>query len=167
MYVFSNTFFFMQHAHNADSFPAWDCLQHNYLRRNALTSFCSYVPILSTVVGIRTLYNMRKLHQAFVRRTGGFLCQNDPNIPCNKFPCSIIRKEWPQVHTKAMQEVFGIKALVCLGSLILKIFRAVKAFFHRTFSPSLLPEQDASIQLPDSPQSGIPEETLSETPRSS
>ncbi len=133
MYIFSSSFFFMQHAHGSDTFPAWDCLQRNYLRRGLVTSFCSYVPVLSTVVGLRTLYNMRKLKKELTERTGGFLCKNDPNIPCTWFPCSIIRKEWPKAQATAVQEVLGIKALVCLGALLLKIFRAVKAFFYKTF----------------------------------
>lgn len=133
MYIFSGSFFFMQHAHGSDTFPAWDCLQRNYLRRGIITSFCSYVPVLSTAVGLRTLYNMRKLKKELTERTGGFLCKNDPNVPCTWFPCSIIRKEWPKAQATAVQEVLGIKALVCLGALLLKIFRAVKAFFYRTF----------------------------------
>ena len=133
MYIFSGHFFFMQHAHGSDTFPAWDCLQRNYLRRGLITSFCSYVPVLSTAVGLRTLYNMRKLKKELTERTGGFLCKNDPNIPCTWFPCSIIRKEWPKAQATAVQEVLGIKALVCLGALLLKIFRAVKSFFYKTF----------------------------------
>lgn len=133
MYIFSGHFFFMQHAHGSDTFPAWDCLQRNYLRRGLITSFCSYVPVLSTAVGLRTLYNMHKLKKELTERTGGFLCKNDPNIPCTWFPCSIIRKEWPKAQATAVQEVLGIKALVCLGALLLKIFRAVRAFFYRTF----------------------------------
>ena len=133
MYIFSGHFFFMQHAHGSDTFPAWDCLQRNYLRRGLITSFCSYVPVLSTAVGLRTLYNMHKLKKELTERTGGFLCKNDPNIPCTWFPCSIIRKEWPKAQATAVQEVLGIKALVCLGALLLKIFRAVKSFFYKTF----------------------------------
>lgn len=133
MYIFSASFFFMQHAHGSDTFPAWDCLQRNYLRRGLITSFCSYVPVLSTAVGLRTLYNMRKLKKELTERTGGFLCKNDPNIPCTWFPCSIIRKEWPKAQATAVQEVLGIKALVCLGALLLKVFRAVRAFFYKTF----------------------------------
>lgn len=133
MYIFSGSFFFMQHAHGSDTFPAWDCLQRNYLRRGLITSCCSYVPVLSTAVGLRTLYNMRKLKKELTERTGGFLCKNDPNVPCTWFPCSIIRKEWPKAQATAVQEVLGIKALVCLGALLLKIFRAVRAFFYKTF----------------------------------
>ncbi|WP_331773682.1 hypothetical protein [Chlamydia suis] len=133
MYIFSSSFFFMQHAHGSDTFPAWDCLQRNYLRRGLITSCCSYVPVLSTAVGLRTLYNMRKLKKELTERTGGFLCKNDPNTPCTWFPCSIIRKEWPKAQATAVQEVLGIKALVCLGALLLKIFRAIKAFFYKTF----------------------------------
>ncbi len=157
MYIFSSSFFFMQHAHNADTFPAWDCLQRNYLHRDRITSFCSYVPVLSTVVGIRTLCNMRRLEKELTERTGGFLCKNDPTIPCSWFPCSIIRKEWPKARATAIQEVLGIKALVSLGALLLKVFRAVKTFFYKNFSSALaIPSNRDSIGSPGYPPSAIP-----------
>ena len=140
----------MQHAHGSDPLPPWDCLQKNYLHRGSLTSLCSYIPVLSTIVGLRTLYNMQKLENTLIRRTGGFLCKSDTNTPCTWFPCSIIRREWPKARAIAIQEILGIKTLVRLKNLFMKVFRAVKDFFQKTFrfSPTVL-DDESLISIPE------------------
>ncbi|WP_239923120.1 hypothetical protein [Candidatus Chlamydia corallus] len=103
----------------------------NPLYRSYFERIASYIPIISTFIGIRTLKGVRSLQYSMILMTGNF------SPLCRTLPCLEIHDELPKIKKEAWLEIFGVKGLYYL---ILEIIKIVKLII-RYLCPSCCPPE--------------------------
>ncbi|WP_415926558.1 hypothetical protein [Chlamydia vaughanii] len=138
MSILTQSIFVVDHQHTptgrSDHFV--DVRDHrivqNPLYRPLIERILSYLPIFSTFTGIRTLLGIPKLETAFLIQVDGL------SDICSLSPCSQINQEIPSIRKAAWLEIFGIKAIVTIYNLILKVTRFFIAYYQKVFRGAAL-----------------------------
>ncbi|MEF9497507.1 hypothetical protein [Chlamydia sp. 04-14] len=97
----------------------------NPLHRSCCESFLSYLPIFSTFTGLRALLGISNIETALLLPTGGY------SKICTISPCLEINEALPTIREDAWLEIFGIKGLLAICQVVLKVIRVITNYFKK------------------------------------
>ncbi|SYX09131.1 hypothetical protein C834K_0684 [Chlamydia poikilotherma] len=131
MRITQNTVLIVNHRHtsagNLDRYYE-NNKQHvvqNPLHRSCFESFLSYLPLFSTFTGLHGLLQISNVENALLLPTGGY------SKICTISPCLEINEALPTIRKDAWLEIFGIKGLLTICQVVLKVLRAIVNYFKK------------------------------------
>ncbi|MEF9520150.1 hypothetical protein SBV45_03385 [Chlamydia crocodili] len=131
MKITKNTVLIINHQHtstgNLDHYFEKN-KQHvvqNPLYRSCFESLLSYLPIFSTFTGLRALLGISDIESALLLPTGGY------SKVCTISPCLEINEALPTIRKDAWLEIFGIKGLLTICQVVLKVLRVIVNYFKK------------------------------------